>query len=192
MVINQNIKKFRKAKKLTQKQLAELIHKNTRTIQKYEEGSIIPPVEVIKEIAKTLDVAPIDILGPGNDFDSMPKTEEEKRIVGGVYNTTSLDELIYSDSELIKQQKENILYSIRELAKASNISLEKRFHFEEKDLEALPFEYHYEYEKTQFVDIKYKDINFSLTEEDYNKLVNRIIELIAINILASKDYRILK
>ena len=40
MSIGGNIRKYRKEKKITQKQLAELIDKNVRTIQKYENGEI--------------------------------------------------------------------------------------------------------------------------------------------------------
>lgn len=62
MGIGENIKKFRKEKKLTQKQLGELINKGERTIQKYEKGDILPPIDVISEVAKVLRVTVSDLI----------------------------------------------------------------------------------------------------------------------------------
>lgn len=56
MTIGEKIKSLRKYKKITQKQLSELIDKNVRTIQKYESGEIIPPLEMLIEISVVLNV----------------------------------------------------------------------------------------------------------------------------------------
>lgn len=56
MSVGDNIKKYRKLNKLTQKELAEKISKNERTIRGYEAGVIVPPFAVIKQIANTLNI----------------------------------------------------------------------------------------------------------------------------------------
>lgn len=55
--IGQNIYTYRKAKRLTQKQLAELIDKAESTIQKYEKGDIEIPNSVLQSLAEALGVA---------------------------------------------------------------------------------------------------------------------------------------
>lgn len=61
MNIGEKIKKYRKENKITQKQLAELINKNIRTIQKYEANEIEIPLGNLVKISKYLNL-PIDIL----------------------------------------------------------------------------------------------------------------------------------
>lgn len=64
MNIGDNIKRIRKEKKITQKQLAESINKNIRTIQMYESGEIENiPYLVVEDIAKALEV-PLSELYP--------------------------------------------------------------------------------------------------------------------------------
>ena len=75
MSIGENIKKYRKEKGLTQKELADKIGKDFSTVQKYELNISQPPIDVLNshssiishtasEIAEpTLDTAP-DILSP--------------------------------------------------------------------------------------------------------------------------------
>lgn len=63
MSIGGNIRKYRKEKKITQKQLAELIDKNVRTIQKYENGEIESiPVNTLIDISKALGVTYTDLI----------------------------------------------------------------------------------------------------------------------------------
>lgn len=50
------IKKYRKEKKITQKQLASLIGKAEITIRKYESGALVPPLETLYSIAKALEI----------------------------------------------------------------------------------------------------------------------------------------
>lgn len=61
MNIGENIKKFRKEKGLTQKELSEKINKSTITVRKYESNDATPPIDVLGDIATTLQV-PIDLL----------------------------------------------------------------------------------------------------------------------------------
>lgn len=56
MNIGDTIKSERKKKNLTQKQLAEKINKSERMIQKYENGEVIPSIEVLNKIGAALGV----------------------------------------------------------------------------------------------------------------------------------------
>lgn len=62
MSIGKNIKHCRKARKLTQKQLADMINKTDRSIQKYENDTIEPPISVINDIAKALMISITDLI----------------------------------------------------------------------------------------------------------------------------------
>ena len=53
----ENLKKIRKAKNVTQNQLAFLIGKTRLTIARYENGEINPSLKIIKRIADALDVS---------------------------------------------------------------------------------------------------------------------------------------
>ena len=61
--IGQRIKALRKRKGLNQTQLANLIGKSLRTMQKYETGEIEVSIDVINALAKHLDTTPTFILG---------------------------------------------------------------------------------------------------------------------------------
>ena len=62
-VIGQRIKTLRKRKGLNQTQLANLIGKSLRTVQKYETGEIEVSIAVVNQIADLLDSTPTYILG---------------------------------------------------------------------------------------------------------------------------------
>lgn len=61
--IGLNIKKYRKEKGLTQTELADKLGKTLRTVQKYENGEILPSINNVYEIAKALEVFSNDIIG---------------------------------------------------------------------------------------------------------------------------------
>ena len=54
--IGNNIKKWRKLKKLTQQELGEKIDKTLSSIQKYEKGNVMIPIDVLSNIAKALNI----------------------------------------------------------------------------------------------------------------------------------------
>ena len=54
--IGENINTYRKAKKLTQKQLADLIDKAESSVQKYEKGETEVPISVLEKISTVLDI----------------------------------------------------------------------------------------------------------------------------------------
>ena len=67
MTIGSNIKQIRKERKLTQSELAKKINKGLRTVQKYESDDINTPTDVLKDIAKALDVGLVDLLYDNNN-----------------------------------------------------------------------------------------------------------------------------
>lgn len=64
--IGTRVKSLREKKGLTQTQLAELLNKSLRTVQKYESGEILPPLDMIDELAAALNTTSAVLLG----FDS--------------------------------------------------------------------------------------------------------------------------
>lgn len=71
MALGQNIKKYRKEKKLTQKELASLAGVNEVTIRSYEAEKYRPKIETLQKIAEALDVslAALDPILYENTFD---------------------------------------------------------------------------------------------------------------------------
>ena len=61
--IGQRIKVLRKKKKLNQQELAVLLGKSLRTVQKYETGEIEVSIAIINQLADLLDSTPTFILG---------------------------------------------------------------------------------------------------------------------------------
>ena len=74
MGLGENIKKYRKAKKITQSELAELIEKSLRMVQKYEANDVTPSLEIIGHIAKALDVEKVGFIS------KFSRRENSKRI----------------------------------------------------------------------------------------------------------------
>ena len=60
--IGNNVKKWRKLKKLTQQELGLLIDKNVKSIQRYETGVNPIPIDVLSNIAKALNIGIDDLL----------------------------------------------------------------------------------------------------------------------------------
>ena len=55
--VGQQIKKYRKAGRLTLQQLADAIHKSRATVCKYENGEISVDIETLFEISQVLQVS---------------------------------------------------------------------------------------------------------------------------------------
>ncbi len=52
--VSANIREWRKIRKMTQAELAEAIGKTASTVQKYELGAAMPPLDVLSKIAYIL------------------------------------------------------------------------------------------------------------------------------------------
>lgn len=113
-VIGKNIKKYRKAAKLTQKQLAEKTGKTESSIQKYEAGKVDIPLNVIKQIAKVLSTTIEELCG-------LVSRETDKET--GITHTNIIDDnLLYKVYvEAIIQNASSLnLKGLKELAKRSS------------------------------------------------------------------------
>ncbi|AGK99643.1 helix-turn-helix domain-containing protein [Desulfoscipio gibsoniae] len=120
MDIGTKIRELRKSKKLTQKELAKKINKSERVIQKYESGEIVPPISVIEEIAKILDVDIYDIILTNRMYiDQIPSGSifpKVNFVVPGEIATKGVDSVttvklmsgqdLYDIAFLLKHQKE--------------------------------------------------------------------------------------
>ncbi len=65
--IGQRIKTLRKRKGLNQQDLANLLGKSLRTVQKYETGEIEVSIAIVNQLAKLLDTTPTFIMGYETD-----------------------------------------------------------------------------------------------------------------------------
>lgn len=70
VTIGKNIKRIRKEKGMTQKQLGELCGINEANVRKYELGKANPKIETVNKIASALGVTAFDIMGV-DYFDSI-------------------------------------------------------------------------------------------------------------------------
>lgn len=61
--LNENIRKFRELRKLTQKQFAERINKSRNVISNWERGENSPDPDTVEQICKILEVTPNQIFG---------------------------------------------------------------------------------------------------------------------------------
>lgn len=79
MIMNQ-IKSLRKAKKITQKQLGDVLGVAESTISMYESGNRQPDVDTMRKIADYFNVT-IDYLIGGENISSSDKDELDEKII---------------------------------------------------------------------------------------------------------------
>lgn len=84
-MLGERIKAYRESKKMTQKDIAEILEVEPGTISKYESGMIEPNIESIKRLAETFGIT----------IDELLKNEDEK------FDISKIDILEY-----LKEQKE--------------------------------------------------------------------------------------
>lgn len=107
MTTGENIKRIRKEKGLTQKELGELCGINEANIRKYENGKQNPKIETIRRIANALGV-------PLNDL--MPDSFEQTVQIGHDLIATdySVIETLISHKIFYDEEKQMILKQIEE------------------------------------------------------------------------------
>ena len=72
-MLNDNIKKFRKIKKLTQEQIAEKLNVSRQTVSKWESGETIPDIYNCCELAKLYEITVDDLLNEQKFSNINPK-----------------------------------------------------------------------------------------------------------------------
>jgi transcriptional regulator with XRE-family HTH domain len=105
MNIGNKIKKYRKEKKITQKEISNILGINIRTYQKYESGDIKPNIDTISRISFVLDV-PIFML------------TEDKRVIDLFAGTDGLN------------SKSKMMSKLWELSETANIEQEQELNIE--------------------------------------------------------------
>ncbi len=84
MKIDENIKRIRTAKKLSQKEVAEIFNTSHTTIGKYERNDNAPSIEVLLKMAKAFDVTVDYIIGEGQlsnyDKDVLKRIEDIEQL----------------------------------------------------------------------------------------------------------------
>ena len=76
-MIHENIKQFRKAKGMTQEELAVKLHVVRQTVSKWEKGLSVPDADVVIQLADLLGVSVHQLLGTSADTDTSAQLSEE-------------------------------------------------------------------------------------------------------------------
>ena len=71
-MLAENLKALRKAKGLSQEELAARLHVVRQTVSKWEKGRSVPDAELLVRLAEELDTTPAALLGP----ELPPETED--------------------------------------------------------------------------------------------------------------------
>lgn len=124
MIVSENIRKYRKQAKLTQKQLAEKIDKKEVTIRRYEKGDIVPPLPVIKDIAIALNISISDIIGDDDNLNWEAIKEGYTENIDSYYRRPS-DVKLRNDFKNVSDTIDNFL---------SNEYIEKEFNYKYNNL----------------------------------------------------------
>jgi len=99
----------RKAKNLSQKELAEIFHTSHTTIGKYERDEMTPSIEAAKKLANILDTAVAYLLGENEDSELF----KDKKMLQRLQDIMKLPE----------KERSSILLTLDHFIKASKINL---------------------------------------------------------------------
>lgn len=112
MTMGEKIKSARMAKKLTQRQLADLIDVKHNSISDWESDKHAPDIDTLEKICRALDVTSTYLMGQKSD-------DEYGNIVGNLMNQPDLLDMIEEYQELNSEDKKAIRQLISSLYKAS-------------------------------------------------------------------------
>ena len=97
MNIGEKIKKYRESKKMTQKEIAEILGVEPATISKYESGTIEPNIESIKKISEIFEITIDELLKEKEEIDyskinilEILKEQKEMKLKGNLYHNTQI------------------------------------------------------------------------------------------------------
>ena len=112
MTFGDKIKSSRISKKLTQKQLADLIGAKHNSVSDWEKDKSRPDMDTIELICGTLDINPSYLMGTKSD-------DEYGNIVGNLMNNPDLLDMIEEFKNLSENDKKAIRQLISSLSKLS-------------------------------------------------------------------------
>lgn len=196
MTIGERLKKIRKELNFTQKQLADKVGISLMSIQRYERDERQPTVEILEKICDALDVPVIDIIGPLN----RQKPKSERELFKAVLSNIPSDKFFHGKTKLDHINKIDALIQISEIAELSNISIEglNTYNISKKvtvpNIDAYPPDIQKDLEEIERMEfdgvlVTYNDKQFKISADEYYKLAERIIESVAVNILAAETYK---
>ncbi|MBQ9011976.1 MAG: helix-turn-helix transcriptional regulator [Bacilli bacterium] len=176
MTIGDNIKKYRKKNKLTQKQLGEMINKSTISIRKYESNSIKPSIEVLFSLTNALNVTIDDLVNEENinqvDFEvSFLEGLTKELIPGTSYHTLDdngkkqIEKAYKIGSELIELIQDEKLHTIIK---------------DTKELEVLYHSFINGVSEKYETELEYKDHIIKMQEDRINQLENTVNKLFSL------------
>ena len=97
MNLGNKIKLYRENKKMTQKEIAEIIGVEPATISKYESGMIEPNIEALKKISEIFEVTLDKLLIDEDEFDiskinilEILKEQKDMKLKGNLYHNTQI------------------------------------------------------------------------------------------------------
>jgi transcriptional regulator with XRE-family HTH domain len=103
LAVGERIADARDRKGVTQKELATLIHKNVRTVSLYETGHILPPGDVLNEIAAILEVGPSWLReGDAASANSAEMRLLMKQLLEASSRLTAINSRIYDELRLMR------------------------------------------------------------------------------------------
>lgn len=105
----QRVTECRKAKNLSQKELAEVFRTSHTTIVKYERDEMVPSIEAAKKLANILDTTVGYLLGENEDADLF----KDKKMLQRLKDIAKLPE----------KEKSSLLITIDHFIKAAKINL---------------------------------------------------------------------
>lgn len=191
MTIGEKMKLKRKELNLTQKQLADKAGISLMSIQRYERGERQPTVEILEKICDVFDISVANFMGI---IDTV-RPESEIDLYNSALNNIPFEKFLLGKTALNNKIKTDMLASIENIAKVSNISIEKVLTPETDEIATSSIDF-YPIETpvlgaSEFdgIIVTYKDKKFKISAEEYYKLADRIIESVAVNILAAETYK---
>jgi Fic family protein len=98
MSIGNKIKEYRENKKMTQKDIAEILEVEPGTVSKYESGTLEPNIESLKRLAETFEITVDELINEENEtFDvskinvlEVLKEQKDMKLKGNLYHNTQV------------------------------------------------------------------------------------------------------
>ena len=162
MSIGENIRKLRKEKKLTQKELADKSDLSEISIRRYEKGINQPSTKTLQRIANALDISIETILMA--EIDTISKNFRD------MANTQT--ELIQKTLAISKDTTGRIAFQY--LCRTCDIYIDKS----SNEFDNTIPEYN----------IKFKSEDFNISEEDFQRLFRTVQKFIIKEVINSKYY----
>lgn len=93
-IARNNIKLYRKMRKMTQKELAEALGVTHSSVSAWEIGKNSIDMERLNDICRILDVSLVEILTENEDTDQVEKEEENKQLLAYIERRPEVKRLI--------------------------------------------------------------------------------------------------